>query len=98
MDKEKNRIDPIEDKELDPVTGGVSADALLWKQAELTAKADGRVINLKDGPLASAFCPCHHRYKWAKSDRAITNEYRTTRGYTDIKCYSCGKTNRGSIY
>ncbi len=25
-------------------------------------------------------------------------EKRITSGYTDVKCYKCGKENRGSIY
>ncbi len=91
-------VEPLDDKRLESVAGGVSSDDFLWKQAELSARATGRKIGLADDNLASAFCPCHHRYKWAKSDRAINNEHRTTRGYTDIKCYKCGKEHKGSIY
>ncbi len=94
----KNGIKPLEDDQLESVAGGVSADDLLLKQAEMMARADGRKIGLADDHLASSFCSCRHLYKWARSDRAIDNELRPTRGYTDIKCYKCGRTYKGSIY
>ncbi len=98
MDNKRNGMEPLSEKQLEAASGGASADELLWKQAEFAARADGRKIGLANDHLASGFCPCHHRYKWAKSDRAINNENRTTRGYTDIKCYKCGKEDKGSIY
>ncbi len=98
MDTKNKGAEPLNDEQLDKVSGGVSADDLLWKQAELMARADGRTVPLADGRLASTFCACHHRYKWAHSDRAITSDNRVNKGYTNIKCYKCGKTHGGSIY
>ncbi len=97
MDK-KNGVEPLGDEQLEAASGGVSAYDLLLKRAELAARSDGRMIGFADNHLSSGFCPCDHRYKWAKIDRAINNDNRTTIGSSDIKCYKCGKENKGSIY
>ncbi len=98
MDINRKGIAPMDDDMLNIVTGGVSPDDLLWKQAEMMARADGRKIGLANEKFSSDFCPCHYRFKWAKSDRAINSANRTTKGYTDIKCYQCGKIDLGSIF
>ncbi len=98
MDNKRNGMEPLSEEQLEAASGGVSAYELLLKRAELAARADGRRVGLANDHLSSGFCPCDYRYKWAKIDRAINSDNRTTRGYSDIKCYKCGKENKGSIY
>ena len=92
-------IEAISDDELDAVAGGAT-DKEQFIQAMLDARADGRTCSLANDSLSSAFCPCHFSYKWARSNKVIKNGVTMVnlRGYTDIKCYKCGKTNTGSIY
>ncbi len=101
-DKKISGIEAISDDELEAVAGGAvgTGDGTQILQARLDAQADGRKYGFADVNLSSAFCPCHIAYKWARSNKVIKNGVTMVnlRGYTDIKCYKCGKTNTGSIY
>ena len=96
-------IEAISDDELEAVAGGASfqpEDKEQLIQATLDAKADGRAYRLANDNLSSAFCPCHFTYKWARINKVIKNGVTIVnlKGYTDVKCYQCGKTNTGCIY
>ncbi len=98
MEKKVDGIEAISDDELDAVAGGFRDDNLA--QAMRAAQADGRKYSLANINLASAFCPCHIAYKWARHNKVIKDGVTIVnlRGYTDVKCYGCGKTNTGCIY
>ncbi len=99
-DKEKNKgMERIGDDELDAVAGGM-ADEHSWRQVVFEARSDGRVHPLANDTLSNAFCPCHYGYKWARSNKVVKNGVVMVnlRGYTDVKCYQCGKTDTGCIY
>lgn len=97
-DAEKdNGIEAISDDNMDTVAGGFRDDHLA--QAMRAAQADGRKYRLQDDTLSSAFCPCNCLYKFARSNKVIKNSVTIVnlKGYTDVKCYSCGKTDTGNL-
>ncbi len=99
IEKKTNGLEAIADDELDAVAGGFRDDNLA--QAMRAAQTDGRKYNLaNDIALSNAFCPCHYTYKWARINKVIKNGVTIVnlRGYTDVKCYCCGKTDTGCIY
>ncbi len=81
-----------------PNAGKDAAQDQGFIRAALLARLDGRNVNLNDDRLAAEFCPCDHRYKWAKFDNALTTNYRVVEGYTNVKCYNCGNTQLMSIH
>ncbi len=99
MENKSNGIEAISDDELDSVAGGAEYSNQM-RQAMLDAQADGRKYSVADINLSSAFCPCHIAYKWARSNKVIKHGATMVnlKGYTDVKCYCCGKTNTGSIH
>ncbi len=96
----KNGMEPLNDEQLESVAGGVSVDDFHVIQAEIMAKADGRLIpfDKKDAAAALQVCSCDPEYKWARSDTVFSVRFpKPQKGYADIKCYRCGKTSSGVI-
>ncbi len=100
MDIDKKGIEPMDDDMLDAVAGGMADGGGTPEQAEAKAKADGRLIpfNKKDSTPANVVCSCPIEYKWARSDTVLSVRFpEPQKGYSDIKCYRCGKTHNGII-
>ncbi len=99
MYKKQNGIEPINDNELEAVAGG-AAKNITPQQAEAQAKADGRLIPFKSKDSAAAYqiCGCDIEYKWARSDTVLSVRFsEPQKGYSDIKCYCCGRKSNGII-
>ncbi|HBU11437.1 MAG TPA: hypothetical protein DEB31_01500 [Clostridiales bacterium] len=100
MEKKMSGIEAISDDELEAVAGGAAASGITPEQAEAQAKADGRTIpfNKNDSAPSNVVCPCPIEYKWARSDRLFLITFPQPQpGYSDMKCYKCGKMLNGII-
>ncbi len=93
MEDKVHKIEAISDDELEAVAGG-AGKWLTAPEAKAAAKADGRVIAIKSKDEGSLrfLCECPYYFKWARGDKIYHNDRPPIDGYTDIKCYGCGKT------
>ncbi len=93
IDKNANGLEAIGDDELEAVAGG-AGKWLTATEAKAAAQADGRVVAIKskDERLLRLLCVCPYYFKWARGDKIYpSKDSRAVDGYTDVKCYGCGK-------
>ncbi len=93
MEDKVDGIEVISDDELEAVAGG-AGKWLTAPEAKAAAQADGRVVAIKskDESKLQLLCHCPYYFKWARDDKIyLTKDNRAVDGYTDVKCYGCGK-------